>query len=51
MKGAVVIGRQVDIAETYENLIADGIDLSQYGPAIMLDETHPDGVDLEDFFD
>lgn len=50
MQGAVLIG-ETDLAETYENLIMDSIDLSRYGPAIMLPETHPDGVDLEDFFD
>lgn len=47
MKGAVLIGQPAtDLAETFENLIFNQIDLSRYGADLL----NP-GVDVEDYFD
>lgn len=45
MQGAVLIG-ETDLEETFENLILDGLDLSQYGPALL----DPD-IELDHVFD
>ena len=45
MRGAVLIG-DVESAETFENLILDGIDLSRFGPTLLDPE-----VDIDDYFD
>ena len=45
MRGAVLIG-DVESAETFENLILDGIDLSRFGPELLDPE-----VDIDDYFD
>jgi NAD(P)H-nitrite reductase large subunit len=45
MKGAVLIG-DTGLEETFENLILDGLDLSDYGPAFL----DPD-VELDHMFD
>ena len=44
-QGAVLIG-ETELEETFENLILDGIDLSQYGPEFMDPE-----IDLGEVFD
>ena len=47
MRGAVLIGDDAcDLAETFEHLILDELDVSELGPHLL----DPD-VDLEDFFD
>ena len=45
MQGAVLIG-ETDLEETFENLILNQMDLSQFGEDLL----DPD-VDIEDFFD
>jgi NAD(P)H-nitrite reductase large subunit len=45
MQGAVLIG-DTDLEETFENLILDGLDLSQFGPALL----DPD-IELDHVFD
>jgi NAD(P)H-nitrite reductase large subunit len=45
MQGAVLIG-ETDLEETFENLILDGLDLSQYGPDLL----DPD-IELDHVFD
>lgn len=45
MQGAVLIG-EAELEETFENLILDGLDLSQYGPALL----DPD-IELDHVFD
>lgn len=45
LQGAVLIG-ETDLEETFENLILDQMDLSQFGADLL----HP-SVDIEDFFD
>ena len=45
LQGAVLIG-ETELEETFENLILDGIDLSQYGPEFMDPE-----IDLQEVFD
>ena len=45
MMGAVLLG-PTDLEETFENLILDGLDLSQYGPALLDPE-----VELDHMFD
>lgn len=46
VRGAVLIG-DVDLAETYENLILDGLDVSHIASEELVDPQ----VDLEDYFD
>lgn len=45
MQGAVLIG-ETDLEETFENLILDGLDLSQFGPGLL----DPD-IELDHVFD
>lgn len=45
MQGAVLIG-ETDLEETFENLILDGLDLSQFGPSLL----DPD-IELDHVFD
>ena len=45
MQGAVLIG-ETDLEETFENLILNQMDLSQFGEGLL-----DPGVDIEDFFD
>lgn len=45
LQGAVLIG-ETGLEETFENLILDGLDLSQYGPALL----DPD-IELDHMFD
>lgn len=45
VKGAMLIG-ETDLEETFENLILNQLDVSQYGEALL----DPD-VDIEDYFD
>lgn len=45
MQGAVLIG-ETELEETFENLILDGLDLSQYGPGLL----DPD-IELDHVFD
>ena len=45
MQGAVLIG-ETDLEETCENLILDGLDLSQFGPSLL----DPD-IELDHVFD
>lgn len=45
MQGAVLVG-ETELEETFENLILDGLDLSQYGPGLL----DPD-VELDHVFD
>jgi NAD(P)H-nitrite reductase large subunit len=45
MQGAVLIG-ETELEETFENLILDGLDLSQYGPSLL----DPD-IELDHVFD
>lgn len=45
MQGAVLIGN-TDMAEMYENLILNGLDVSQYGPDLV----DPD-AELHEVFD
>ena len=44
MRGAILIG-ETELEETFENLILNQIDLTQYGDFLASD------VDLEDYFD
>ncbi len=45
MQGAVLIG-ETDLEETFENLILDGLDLTQFGPGLL----DPD-IELDHVFD
>lgn len=45
VKGAVLVG-ETELEETFEHLILDGLDLTQYGPDLLA----PD-VELEMIFD
>jgi NAD(P)H-nitrite reductase large subunit len=45
MQGAVLIG-ETELEETFENLILDGLDLSQFGPSLL----DPD-IELDHVFD
>lgn len=45
MQGAVLLG-ETELEETFENLILDGLDLSQYGPGLL----DPD-IELDHVFD
>lgn len=45
MQGAVLIG-ETELEDAFENLILDGLDLSQYGPGLL----DPD-VELDHVFD
>ena len=45
MQGAVLIG-ETDMEETFENLILNHMDLSEYGEDLL----NPD-IDIEDYFD
>ena len=45
MRGAVLVG-DVESAETFENLILDGIDLTRFGPTLLDPE-----IDIDDYFD
>lgn len=45
LQGAVLIG-ETELEETFENLILDGLDLSQYGPGLL----DPD-IELDHVFD
>ena len=45
MQGAILIG-ETDLEETFENLILNQMDLSQFG----IDLLEPN-IDIEDFFD
>ena len=43
MMGAVLIGN-TDYEEVFENLILDGLDLSEYGPDLLSPDTNLDAV-------
>ena len=45
MQGAILIG-ETDLEETFENLILNQMDLSNYGEELL----NPD-IDIEDYFD
>lgn len=45
MQGAVLIG-ETELEDTFENLILDGLDLSQFGPSLL----DPD-IELDHVFD
>ena len=45
MQGAVLVG-ETDLEETFENLILNQMDLSDYGADLL----NPD-IDIEDYFD
>lgn len=45
MRGALLVG-EVELAETFENLILDGLDVSRFGAELV-----DPAIDLEDYFD
>ena len=46
IKGAMLVGEGTEMAETFENLILNQIDVSRYGADLL----NPD-IDIDDYFD